>query len=78
MADRDAFLMASPADRVAQLRIVELNAPGAFKAVLAEALATYYEARRWSPRSAGARRRRSRTGTMSHPTTMRPGAAWRR
>lgn len=42
--DRDAFLMASPADRVAQLRIVELNVPDAFKALLAEALATYYEA----------------------------------
>ena len=37
LADRDAFLMASPADRVAQLRIVELNVPDAFKALLAEA-----------------------------------------
>ena len=44
LADRDAFLMASPADRVAQLRIAELNAPDAFKGLLAEALATYYEA----------------------------------
>ena len=44
LADRDAFLMATPADRVAQLRIVELNVPDAFKALLAEALATYYEA----------------------------------
>jgi hypothetical protein len=44
LADRDAFLMAGPADRVAQLRIVELNVPDAFKALLAEALATYYEA----------------------------------
>jgi hypothetical protein len=44
LADRDAFLMAAPADRVAQLRIVELNVPDAFKALLAEALATYYEA----------------------------------
>jgi len=44
LADRDGFLMASPADRVAQLRIVELNVPDAFKALLAEALATYYEA----------------------------------
>lgn len=44
LADRDAFLMAAPADRVAQLRIAELNAPDAFKALLAEALATYYEA----------------------------------
>lgn len=44
LADRDAFLMASPADRVAKLRIAELNAPDAFEALLAEALATYYEA----------------------------------
>ena len=44
LADRDAFLMAAAADRVAQLRIVELNVPEAFKALLAEALATYYEA----------------------------------
>ena len=44
LADRDAFLMAAPADRVAQLRIAELNVPDAFKALLAEALATYYEA----------------------------------
>jgi hypothetical protein len=29
---------------VAQLRIAELNVPDAFKALLAEALATYYEA----------------------------------
>ncbi len=44
LADRDAFLLAAPADRVAQLRIAELNVPDAFKALLAEALATYYEA----------------------------------
>jgi hypothetical protein len=44
LADRDAFLMAAPADRVALLRVVELNVPDAFKALLAEALATYYEA----------------------------------
>jgi hypothetical protein len=44
LADRDAFLMAAPADRVALLRIVELNVPEAFKALLVEALATYYEA----------------------------------
>ena len=44
LADHDGFLMASPADRVAQLRIVELNVPDAFKSLLAEALATYYEA----------------------------------
>ena len=44
LSDRDAFLTATPADRVAQLRIVELNVPDAFKALLAEALAAYYEA----------------------------------
>lgn len=44
LADRDAFLTAAPADRVAQLRIAELNAPAAFKALLTEALANYYEA----------------------------------
>jgi hypothetical protein len=44
LADRDAFLMAAPADRVALLRIVETNVPDAFKALLAEALALYYEA----------------------------------
>ncbi len=44
LADRDAFLMAPTADRVAQLRIVEVNAPDAFRALLSEALATYYEA----------------------------------
>lgn len=44
LADRDAFLKAAPADRVAQLRIVETNVPDAFKALLAEALAAYYEA----------------------------------
>jgi hypothetical protein len=43
LADRDAFLMAAPADRVAQLRIVETNVPDAFRALLAEALASYYE-----------------------------------
>ena len=44
LADRDAFLMGAPADRVAQLRIAELNAPDAFRILLTEALATYYEA----------------------------------
>jgi hypothetical protein len=44
LADRDAFLTAGPADRVAQLRLVETNVPDAFKALLAEALAAYYEA----------------------------------
>lgn len=42
--DRDGFLMASAADRVAQLRIAELNVPDGFRALLAEALAAYYEA----------------------------------
>ena len=40
----DEFLGAAPADRVAKLRIVELNVPDAFKALLAEALASYYDA----------------------------------
>ena len=44
LANRVAFLMAAPADRVAQLRIAALNASDAFRALLAEALATYYEA----------------------------------
>ena len=44
LGDSDGFLMASPADRVARLRAVEQSAPDAFKALLAEALATYYEA----------------------------------
>ncbi|HEY3149746.1 MAG TPA: hypothetical protein VGJ75_25500 [Dongiaceae bacterium] len=44
LGDGDEFLMTSPAERVAKLRIVELNAPDAFKALLAEAMATYYEA----------------------------------
>jgi hypothetical protein len=43
LGDADAFLTAAPAERVAKLRIVELNAPAAFKALLAEALAGYYE-----------------------------------
>ena len=44
LGDSDGFLKAGPADRVAQLRIAALNAPDAFKTLLAEALATYYEA----------------------------------
>jgi hypothetical protein len=44
LGDGDEFLMTSPAERVAKLRIVELSAPDAFKALLAEAMATYYEA----------------------------------
>ncbi|WP_119301544.1 hypothetical protein [Dongia deserti] len=44
LGENDGFLAAAAADRVAKLRIVELNAPVAFKALLAEALAGYYEA----------------------------------
>ena len=44
LGDPDGFLAAAPAERVARLRIVELNVPAAFKALLAEALASYYEA----------------------------------
>jgi hypothetical protein len=44
LGDSEAFLTASPAERVAKLRIAELNVPDAFKALLGEALATYYEA----------------------------------
>ena len=44
LGDGDAFLTASPADRVVKLRVAALNAADAFKALLAEALATYYEA----------------------------------
>jgi hypothetical protein len=42
--DRNAFLTSASADRVAQLRIAELNVPDAFEALLVEALAAYYEA----------------------------------
>ena len=44
LGDSDGFLMAAAIDRVAQLRAAEQTAPDAFKALLAEALATYYEA----------------------------------
>jgi hypothetical protein len=44
LGDADSFLMASAVDRVAKLRAVEQAAPDAFKALLAEALAAYYEA----------------------------------
>jgi len=44
LGDGEGFLMASPADRVAKLRIVELNASDAFAALLGEALASYYQA----------------------------------
>jgi hypothetical protein len=44
LADSDGFLMASAIDRVARLRVVEQAVPDAFKALLAEALAAYYEA----------------------------------
>ena len=43
LGDMDGFLAALPADRVVKLRIVELNAPDVFKALLTEALAAYYE-----------------------------------
>ena len=43
LGDADAFSTAAPAERVATLRIVELNAPTAFKAFLVESLASYYE-----------------------------------
>ena len=43
LGDAEAFLAAAPADRVARLRIVELNASAAFKSLLAEILASYYE-----------------------------------
>jgi hypothetical protein len=43
LADRDSFLTAAPADRVVRLRVAALNAPDAFKALLAEALAAYCE-----------------------------------
>ena len=44
LGDSDGFLMASAVDRVTRLHAVERAAPDAFKALLAEALATYYEA----------------------------------
>jgi hypothetical protein len=44
LGDGDGFLMAAAVDRVARLRAVEQAAPDAFRALLAEALATYYEA----------------------------------
>jgi hypothetical protein len=44
LGDSDGFLMAAAIDRVARLRAVEQAAPDAFRALLAEALATYYEA----------------------------------
>ena len=44
LGDADSFLMASAVDRVAKLRAVEQAAPDSFKALLAEALAAYYEA----------------------------------
>jgi hypothetical protein len=39
----DGFLVAAPANRAMRLRAVEQAAPHAFKALLAEALAAYYE-----------------------------------
>jgi hypothetical protein len=44
LGDSDGFLMAAAIDHVARLRAVEQAAPDAFRALLAEALATYYEA----------------------------------
>lgn len=44
LGDGEDFLKIASADRVARLRVAELNAPAAFKALLAEALAAYYEA----------------------------------
>jgi hypothetical protein len=44
LGNADSFLMASAVDRVAKLRAVEQAAPDAFKALLTEALAAYYEA----------------------------------
>ena len=43
LGDADQFLMAKPADRALRLRAAEQAAPDAFKALLAEALAAYYE-----------------------------------
>jgi len=43
LADSAGFLAASAFDRVARLRVAEQAAPDAFKALLTEALATYYE-----------------------------------
>jgi hypothetical protein len=44
LGDHDGFLTASTAARVVRLRAVEQARPDAFKALLAEALAGYYEA----------------------------------
>lgn len=41
LGDGAAFVADAPADRVAKLRIAELNAPDAVRALLAEALASY-------------------------------------
>jgi hypothetical protein len=43
LGDPDAFVAAVPAERVSRLRIAEVNVPAAFKALLAEAVASYYE-----------------------------------
>jgi hypothetical protein len=78
LGNPDGFLAAAPAERVARLRIVELNVPAAFKALLAETLQATTRRRRCSRRSAGASLRRSPMGTTSHRTTMRCSACWRR
>ena len=44
LGESNGFLMAAAIDRVARLRAAEQAAPDAFRALLAEALATYYEA----------------------------------
>jgi hypothetical protein len=44
LGDHDGFLTASAAVRVARLRAIEQARPDAFKALLSEALARYYEA----------------------------------
>jgi hypothetical protein len=43
LGDPDGFVAAAPAERVSRLRIAEVNVPAAFKALLAEAVASYYE-----------------------------------
>jgi len=44
LGEHDGFLTASTAARIARLRAIEQARPEAFKALLAEALASYYEA----------------------------------
>ena len=72
--DRSAFLTSAPADRVAQLRIAELNVPDAFKALLAEALAAYYEA---PPVIAALGWRAAPPQPHGHDVAANDGATWR-